>query len=148
MFNARSDSYTMSYHDEWERMGFRDDLPGDATYFNQRPDYGDCYRGQWFTTDDERRVIYWGTFGNYNFPGASGYTYAEVYPDAETYAAAVAELEAFPEYLPTDDDDDTDPDGEDDGGEGEGENGEADTGDTESDHDDGGPMPERPAARS
>lgn len=53
---------------------------------NQR-DIGDCTAGNWFYIPDEPvtsdhgtfRVIYHGSWGNYNSPGADEYTYAELF---------------------------------------------------------------------
>ncbi len=67
-------------------------------FVNQEEDGPDQLCGEWYIADDEKRVIIYGTFGNYNSPGASHYTEAEVYDDEDEYRAALAEWEAKPEY--------------------------------------------------
>ena len=54
--------------------------------------------GSWWDADDEGLVIYWGTYGNYNSPGASHYTWATIYSTVAEYRAALAEWEAKPEW--------------------------------------------------
>ena len=98
-----SDSYRMSDHKEWAAARLDEVWEGhEMEYVNQEDDYGDCLRGEWYIANDGPRVIIWGTFGNYNSPGASHYTYAEVYgPDEEdAYRADLAEWEDKLEYLP------------------------------------------------
>lgn len=101
-----TESYTASNHKEWEKAGLKDygDFSDCVEYVNQEDDYCDSLRGEWWYADDETTTIYSGTFGNYNSPGASQYTYAEVFCDADEYKAAVAEWEAKPEYLEHEDD--------------------------------------------
>ena len=100
-----SEHYCMADHGSWRAANLRDDLPGDgAEYVNQEPDGFDCYCGEWYDFDDARWIIYWGTFGNYNSPGASHYTYAEIYDTAEEYKEAVAAWEAKEEYNDTGED--------------------------------------------
>lgn len=72
-------------------------------YVNQEEDGCDCYAGEWYIADDDALVIISGTFGNYNSPGASHYTSAEVFESEEEYRAALAEWEDKPEYLDTGD---------------------------------------------
>ncbi len=100
-----SESYRASDHREWDAAGL--DAVQDKhemEYVNQSDDYGDSLQGEWWMADDASRTIIWGTFGNYNSPGASHYTYAEVYDDEVEYRADVAKWEAMPEYLERDDD--------------------------------------------
>lgn len=107
----------------WDQWGFRADLPGDVgDYVNQRHYGDDCLEGQWYATGPvvvdptdgcPHQVIYFGTFGNYNSPGASHYTHATVYDtldpdDMAEYAADLARWEACPEYLDDDDEPDRD----------------------------------------
>jgi hypothetical protein len=101
-----SESYRASDHGEWADAGL--DGVQDAheiSYCNQEEDGADQLRGEWFIADDDRRTIVYGTFGNCNSPGASHYTYAEVYDDEGEYRAALAEWESKPEYLNVQDDD-------------------------------------------
>jgi hypothetical protein len=95
--------YCGSNHNEWEAAGLKDygDFAECVSFLSQRPDYGGSDRGEWF---------YDGTFGNDHSPGASHYTYAEVYDCVEEYEDRVAVLEAKPEWLDTDDDTDDDDD--------------------------------------
>ncbi len=94
-----SESYRASDRREWDAAGL-DAIQDkhEMEYVNQRDDYGDCLKGEWWVADDATLTVVWGTFGNYNSPGASHYTYAEVYDDETEYKAAVAEWEAKPEY--------------------------------------------------
>jgi hypothetical protein len=95
-----SQSYRGADHGEWADAGLDAIQERHAMeYVNQEDDGPDQLRGEWFIADDEARTIIFGTFGNYNSPGASHYTYAEVYDDEEEYRAALAEWEARPEYL-------------------------------------------------
>lgn len=117
-----------NYHADgrnWESLRLLD--PGEfmdrVTFCNQE-EYGDGQlEGEWWYADDSARVIYYGSFGNYNSPGASSCTWAEVYGAEEEaeYREQVAHWEAQPEYAgedcdtvlaPTDPDDDSEGDGE------------------------------------
>lgn len=82
-----------------------------VTYVNQR-DYPDYTEGEWYYDDEDEyitwlgrnKVIYHGTFGNYNSPGYSHYTYAEVYDmdnadDVKEYEASLLRFSLLPEYL-------------------------------------------------
>ncbi len=102
---------------EWESQHLKEygEYSDAIEYVNQADDYGDSLRGEWFASDDRTRTIYHGSFGNDHSPGASHYTNAEVFATEEEYRAKLAEWEALPEYLPTDDEDaedDTDEDEE------------------------------------
>ena len=92
----------------WEAIGLEDfgDFADCVSYFNQAEDAFSGY-GDWFYIPDSPLpdgsfVVYGGSYGNDNSPGASRYTYAEVYEadEEEAYRERIAELEAFPEYLP------------------------------------------------
>ena len=72
-------------------------------YCNQRTVYGDSLEGDWFYADDVNGLIYSGTFGNDHSPGASHYTYCDVYDTREEYQRAKTEWESYPEYDETDD---------------------------------------------
>jgi hypothetical protein len=98
-------------HEQWQRHGLKDyaDFAEHATFCNQA-EYGDGQlEGEWFYIDDEplpngSRVIYFGSFGNDNSPGASAYTNAEVFdggdPDEMAeFTLRAREWEAKPEYI-------------------------------------------------
>jgi hypothetical protein len=58
-------------------------------------------------------VIYFGSFGNDHSPGASAYTYAELFDmddkdDSAEFERRKQRWESAPEYLESGDDDDTD----------------------------------------
>lgn len=104
---------TLTHRDaRWSELGL-DNLQNqwEMSFFNQEDDGPDQLKGEWFATDEDFRlpdgsaVIFGGTFGNYNSPGASDYTQAEVYgPDElDAFAERVKELDGFPEYLESDD---------------------------------------------
>jgi hypothetical protein len=92
-----------SHHEDWMNAGLKDygDFAEYVTYYNQDYYSEDQLEGMWFYPDDETKTIYGGTFGNYNSPGADSYTWAQIYEDEDAYKRAVAELEAQPEYLPS-----------------------------------------------
>lgn len=94
-------------HDRWDRLGLADysEFSDRTTDCNQE-DLGDCSQGEWYYIPDEPlangdKVIYNGTWGNYNSPGASSYTYATIYsPDEEEqFQAAKREWENTEEWL-------------------------------------------------
>lgn len=90
-------------HKAYAAAGFKDfgEYADCVTFFNQT-EFGDGQlEGEWFYADDDTLTIYTGTFGNYNAPGADSYTNAQRYECEEEYQEAVAELEAAPEYLET-----------------------------------------------
>ena len=67
-------------------------------YVNQS-EYGDGqYEGEWYYGDDDNLTLYTGTFGNYNSPGASDYTYVETFETEAEYLEAVSKQAAKPEY--------------------------------------------------
>jgi hypothetical protein len=97
-----SKSYNAFNRKEWAKAGLKDfgDFAEYVEYVNQT-EYGDGQlEGEWYYCDDETRTIYTGTFGNYNAPGASSYTNADVYDEGEIedYNAEKAKLEAQDEY--------------------------------------------------
>lgn len=90
----------------WEDAGLADysEFSDKINECDQR-ELGDCTAGKWWYAPDKplhdgRLVIYHGTWGNYNAPGASSYTYAEVYdPDeAEEYGKHLKWWESRPEW--------------------------------------------------
>jgi hypothetical protein len=100
-----SNHYCNFDHKEWDDAGLKDyaDFVDCVTFFNQS-DYGDgCLEGEWFYDDADTLTIYYGSFGNYNSPGASNYTYADVYGADEKaeFALEVQRLQALPEYVET-----------------------------------------------
>ena len=83
-------------------------MPADmVTECNQGEDTFSGY-GKWFFIPDDPlpnndRVIYFGTWGNDNSPGASSYTNAEIFEmndpdDAADYEKRVNDWEGQPEY--------------------------------------------------
>lgn len=95
-------NYNAFNHKAWAEAGLKDfgDFAECVEYVNQS-EYGDGQlEGEWYYCDDETRTIYTGTFGNYNSPGASSYTNADVYDEDEIddYNAEKAKLEAQDEY--------------------------------------------------
>ncbi len=105
----------------WEAYGLLDyeDYAERVSEYNQR-ELGDITEGSWFYADTTRlvneqgvfRVIYSGSWGNYNSPGANSFTRAELYDinepqEEEDFKRDKASLEAEPEWLPTEDDDET-----------------------------------------
>lgn len=99
-----SQSYRASDHQEWDAAGLDAIMnKHEMEYCDQEDDGFQIWRGEWYVADDDTRTIISGTFGNYNSPGASHCTYAEVYDDEGEYRAALAEWEAKPEYLESED---------------------------------------------
>jgi hypothetical protein len=96
-------------HLEWERLGLADF----AEYADR---ISECYVGEdafsgygkWFCIPNDPlpngdRVIYFGSWGNDNSPGASSYTHAEIFdvsnPDeAKAFERRVQDWESQPEY--------------------------------------------------
>jgi hypothetical protein len=116
-------NYNAFNHKAWAEAGLKDfgDFAECVEYVNQFELGDGTLEGEWYYCDDETRTIYTGTFGNYNSPGASSYTNADVYDEdeIEEYNAEKAKLEAQEEYDPespdySDDGDDEEED-EDDG---------------------------------
>lgn len=103
-------------HAEWERHSLQDfgDFSESVEYVNQQPDFGDCDCGDWYFIPDDplpygERVIYFGSFGNDHSPGASVYTYAELFDmddedDTAEFERRKRCWESAPEYLDSDDD--------------------------------------------
>ena len=106
-------------HAEWQRHGLADysDFADQITECIVGEDsFSGC--GEWFFVPDEPlpngdRVIYFGSWGNDNSPGASTYTNAEIFDgnDADDLCAfedRVNHWESQPEYVETDDECDFD----------------------------------------
>ena len=97
-------------HQEWHRLGLADfgDFADQISECNMGEDAFSGY-GEWFFVTDEplpagERVIYFGSWGNDNSPGASSYSYAEIFDsadetDAAAFARGVKEWESQPEFL-------------------------------------------------
>ena len=97
-------------HQEWHRLGLADfgDFADQITECNVGEDSFSGY-GEWFFVQDEplptgERVIYFGSWGNDNSPGASSYTHAELFDmadeaDAAAFAKRVKKWESQPEFL-------------------------------------------------
>jgi hypothetical protein len=92
--------YTAFDNRAWDAAGLKDfgDFAECVTNCNQSEYGDDQLEGDWWYADDDNRTIYSGTFGNYNSPGASSYTFADVYENVEDFRAEVVQLEAMPEY--------------------------------------------------
>ena len=96
-------------HDEWERHGLADfaDFADLLTEVNMGEDAFSGYGEWWFIPDDPHpngdRVIYFGSWGNDNSPGASSYTHAEIFDgddpkELAEFAKRVKHWESQPEY--------------------------------------------------
>jgi hypothetical protein len=99
-----SEHYCAFDHKAWSAAGLKDygDFAECVEYVEQSEYGDDQLEGGWWYADDAALTIYTGTFGNYNSPGASSYTFADVYDDPDEFRAEVARLEALPEYLEDD----------------------------------------------
>ena len=113
-------SFTISAfnHQEWQRHGLQDygDFADQVGECNVGEDAFSGY-GDWFFIPEEplssgERVIYYGSWGNDNCPGASVCTYAEVFgPDeAEEFHKQVEYWESQPEWLEEEIEEDADTD--------------------------------------
>lgn len=101
-------------HAEWERLGLADygDFAEQISECNVGEDAFSGF-GAWFYVPDEPlpngdRVIYFGSWGNDNTPGASMYTHAEIFDGNDPAELAefdrrVKHWESQPEYLEGDD---------------------------------------------
>lgn len=114
---------SMTDHRRWDAFRLDDLLDMDCVqFFNERPSgYGDM-QGEWFMTPTtnaigpdggQYRVIFRGTHGNDHAPGSSHNTDAYLYrveygDDIDRYGLDLAELEAMPEELESDDTQDWD----------------------------------------
>lgn len=105
--SVRQDSN--EWYDYPELMEFGD-YAESVEYINQS-EYGDGQlEGEWFYCDDNCNIIYFGTFGNYNSPGADSYTTATIFDKTEEglkeYQTMRVMLTSCPEYLPSEEKDD------------------------------------------
>lgn len=99
-------SYCAFDYKAWEAAGLKDfgDFADCVEYCNQS-EYGDGQlEGEWYYIDNETKTIYYGSFGNDWAPGASSYTYADVYSDDEVveFSNVALDWEEAPEYLDED----------------------------------------------
>ena len=97
-------------HAEWSRLGLTDygDFADQISECNMGEDAFSGY-GEWFFVSDEPLtnndlVIYFGSWGNDNCPGASSYTHAEVFdgdnPDeVAEFQERVRHWQRQPEYV-------------------------------------------------
>jgi hypothetical protein len=97
-------------HAEWEHHGLAN-FSEFAEMINECNVGEDCFSGfgEWFFAPDEPmpngdRVIYFGSWGNDNSPGASMYTNAEIFDmnnpeDAAVFAERVKHWESQEEYI-------------------------------------------------
>lgn len=104
-------------HDEWERHGLADfgDFTDQISECNMGEDAVSGF-GEWYFVPEEPlpnndRVIYFGSWGNDNSPGASTYTNAEIFDgdlpsDMSDFAERVEHWEDQPEYVESDGDPD------------------------------------------
>jgi hypothetical protein len=102
-------------HAEWERHGLADfgEFADQITECNVGEDSFSGF-GQWFFVQDgplpnNDRVIYFGSWGNDNSPGASMYTNAEIFDgndpdDIAAFSERVKHWESKPENVESDDD--------------------------------------------
>ena len=105
-----SHSVNAFHVDEWDSLGLADysDFSDKTTECNME-ELGDGTRGEWFyipegVLPNGDMVIYWGTWNDDHSPGASCYTYAEVYDpsEKEDYLKGVKHWEDAPEWLDED----------------------------------------------
>ena len=104
---------------EWKSLGLADfrDFSEKITECNVG-DNGDSGFGQWFFVPEEPmpngdRVFYFGSWGNYNSPGAWAYTNAEIFDgddpaDLAEFQTWVKHWKNQPEFVETDEDEDED----------------------------------------
>ena len=88
---------------EWGKAGLEDYeyFSDKVTYCNQLEDSPDSSKGEWYYIPEGKMIIYFGSCGNYNSPGASAYTWAEVFESDELkdFETAKKIWESYPEYI-------------------------------------------------
>ena len=69
----------------WKVHGLMDyNQYSDCVEYVDQEEYGDGQlQGSWYYIDYGRSVIYYGTFGNYNSPGADSFTFAAIFTPEE-----------------------------------------------------------------
>lgn len=104
-------------HAEWQRLGLADfaEFADRINEINVGEDAFSGY-GEWWYAPDEPlpngdRVIYYGSWGNDNSPGASQYTHASIFNGSDDdemadFALRVRDLESQPEFDDQPDDSD------------------------------------------
>jgi hypothetical protein len=100
-------------HGEWVQHNLMDycDFAEQITECNTGEDSFSGF-GEWFFVPDEplpsgERVVYFGSWGNDNSPGASSYTNAEIFDSTEDdeFQRRVKHWEGQPEYVEVEDED-------------------------------------------
>jgi hypothetical protein len=115
-----SESVCASDHRRWQALGLQDyEKFSDKTTDRNQVDCGDHSEGLWFYVQesplpDGSYVIYYGSWGNYNSPGADNYTHAELYDTQEEQRHDAAEWQARPEWEKVEEDDTEDDEDEED----------------------------------
>lgn len=96
-------------HSDWQRYGLADysDFAEKITEINKGENSFSVY-GEWFYIPEQPlpngdHVIYFGSWGNDNSPGASQYTHATIFDGGDPdemieYALRVRDLESQPEF--------------------------------------------------
>lgn len=119
-----SNTICAANHAEWDENSLADygDFSDMVEYVNQGEDAFSGY-GEWYYIPEEvlppmkgvqyegkpnERVIYFGSYGNDNSPGASHYTHAEIFDmddedDAAEFETRKKEWEGMPEWDPEED---------------------------------------------
>lgn len=90
---------------DWSELALAEyhDYSDKITYCRQGEDAFSGY-GSWFYAPENplksgEYVIYNGTYGNYNSPGADSYTYATLYDDRSEWLEDVKKWEDQPEFV-------------------------------------------------
>ena len=94
------------HEDAYTRLSLKTfgDFGESVEYINQcESGYGDT-EGEWYFPDDSELIVYVGSFGNDHSPGSDRNTCAEVYRSKSDFDARVRELEQYPEWLDSNDD--------------------------------------------
>ncbi len=87
-----------SDHAEWDAAGLKDysEFSIKVRHIEKVDEFNfaEYLVGQWYWPDKEKLTIYYGSYGNYNSPGASAYTYAEIFESEEDFRMALAKWDA------------------------------------------------------
>ena len=92
-------------YDEWAAYGLADygDFSDGITECNMWEDSFSGHGEWWFAAEEPLPngdyVIYFGSWGNDNSPGASMYTHAEMFESKEEFDARVKDWENQPEWI-------------------------------------------------
>ena len=70
---------------EWEKYNLENycDFSEKLTEYDMRT-IGDSVKGCWYYIPEGQTIIHFGEWGEYNSPGASSYTWANIYDEDET----------------------------------------------------------------